>query len=69
MLYFQNKGSCVLNIGGGGARGGSNFFALERGVTQHCPLSPYIILLCVEILVEKIKTNKDIEVNEIKISQ
>ena len=39
-----------------------------------CPLSPCIFLLCVEILAERIRTNKDIEGifikgNEIKVSQ
>ena len=69
MLCYQNIESCVLNNGWA-----SNFFALERGVRQGCPLSPYIFLLCVEILAERIRTNKDIEGifikgNEIKISQ
>ena len=68
-LCYQNIESCVLNNGWA-----SNFFALERGVRQGCPLSPYIFLLCVEILTERIRTNKDIEGifikgNEIKISQ
>ena len=69
MLCYQNIESCVLNNGWA-----SNFFALERGVRQGCPLSPYIFLLCVEILAERIRTNKDIEGifikgNEIKVSQ
>ena len=68
-LCYQNIESCVLNNGWA-----SNFFALERGVRQGCPLSPYIFLLCVEILAERIRTNKDIEGifikgHEIKISQ
>ena len=69
MLCYQNIESCVLNNGRA-----SNFFALKRGVRQGCPLSPYIFLLCVEILAERIRTNKDIEGifikgNEIKVSQ
>ena len=56
MLCYQNIESCVLNNGWA-----SNFFALERGVRQGCPLSPYIFLLCVEILAERIRTNKDKE--------
>ena len=69
MLCYQNIESCVLNNGWA-----SNFFALERGVRRGWPLSPYIFLLCVEILAERIRTNKDIEGifikgNESKISQ
>ena len=68
MLCYQNIESCVLN--NGWAR---NFFALERGVRQGCPLFSYIFLPCVEILPERIRTNKNIEGifikgNEIKVS-
>jgi len=52
----------------------SNFFKLQRGVTQGCPLSPYLFILLVEILGKAIRANdsiKGISVNstEIKISQ
>ena len=68
-LCYQNIESCILNNGWA-----SNFFALERGVRQGCPLSPYIFLLCVEILAERIRMNQDVKGisingNEIKISQ
>ena len=66
---YQNIESFVLNNGWA-----SNFFALERGARKGCPLSPYILLLCVEILAERIRTNKDIKGisvkgNESNISQ
>ena len=53
-LCYQNIESCILNNGWA-----SNFFALERGVRQGCPLSPYIFLLCVEILAERIRMNQE----------
>ena len=68
-LCYRNIESCVLNNGWA-----SNYFTPERGVRQGCPLSPYIFILCAEILANKIRENKDIKGitvcgNEIKISQ
>ena len=68
-LCYHNIESCVLNNGWA-----SNYFTPERGVRQGCPLSPYIFILCAEVLANKIRANKDIKGitvcgNEIKISQ
>ena len=67
--FYNNSESCVLNNGWS-----SNFFKLERGVRQGCPLSPYLLILCIEILAEKVRTCQNIKGikvfgQEIKISQ
>ena len=61
--------SCVLNNGCA-----SSYFTAERGIREGCPLSPYIFILCAEVLANKIRENKDIKGitvrgNEIKIRQ
>lgn len=67
--FYNNSESCVLNNGLN-----NGFFKLERGVRQGCPLSPYLFILCVEILAEKVRTCQNIKGikvfgQEIKISQ
>ena len=52
----------------------TNPFKLSRGVTQGCPLSPYLFILSVEILACKIRQNREIQGTQIfkkgfKISQ
>ena len=39
----------------------SNFFNLKRGCRQGDPISPYIFILCAEILGKMIRNNKDIK--------
>ena len=68
-LCYQNIESCILNNGWA-----SGYFTLDRGVRHGCPLSPYIFIICVELLAEKIRQNKTIkgisvQDEEIKISQ
>ena len=68
-ICYNNIESCVLNNGWS-----TDFFKLERRVRQGCPLSPYLFVLGVEILAEKIRKNETIKgiwvsENEIKVSQ
>ena len=47
--------SCVIN---GGHY--SNFFELKRGVRQGCPISPYLFIITIEALADKIRNDKNI---------
>ena len=67
--FYCNITSCVTNNGYA-----SDFFNLERGVRQGCPLSGTLFVLGIEILALAIKQNPKIEgirvgASEIKITQ
>ena len=49
-LFYCTPESCILNNGWT-----SNFFEIQRGVRQGCPLSQYLFVLTVEILANKIR--------------
>ena len=51
-LFYCRPESCVLNNGWA-----SNFFEIQRGVRQGCPLSPYLFVLSVEVLAKAIREN------------
>ena len=66
---YNNISSCVVNNGMFSRR-----FELSRGVRQGCPLSPYLFVLCAEILATAIRNDgniKGVKVSdtEIKLSQ
>ena len=60
-LFYTDISSCVQNNGLA-----SGFFTLSRGVRQGCPLSPYLFILCAEVLGNAIR--RDEEIRGIKIS-
>ena len=67
--FYHNTESYILNTGWSG-----DFFKLERGVRQGCPLSSQIFILCIEILTQTMRKNKNIkgitiDGQKIKISQ
>ena len=54
-LFYSDNSSCVQNNGWA-----SDFFALSRGVRQGCPSSPYLFLLCVEIVGSAVRNDNEI---------
>ena len=54
-LFYSNISSCIQNNGWS-----SEFFSLSRGVRQGCPLSPYLFILCAEVLANAVRKDENI---------
>ena len=55
-LLYKNAKSCVTNNGHH-----SDFFHIWRGVRQGCPLSPYLFIICIELLSNQVRKSPDIK--------
>jgi hypothetical protein len=53
---YNESSACVTNNGFS-----SPFFTLERGVRQGCPLSPYLFIMVVELLANKVRKSDSIK--------
>ena len=54
--FLYNGSSCIMN-----KSISTGYFSLKRGARQSGPLSPYVYILCLEILLIKIRINKAIQ--------
>ena len=55
-VFYNGALSCVTNNGFL-----SDFFPVKRGVRQGCPLSPYLFIICIELLSHAIRKDDNIK--------
>ncbi len=55
-IIYHNTNSCIINNGYT-----TEYFSLERGIRQGCPLSAYLFITAVELLAEYVRQNEQIK--------